>query len=109
MLVAMPARTICVTPRLRSSASRPVPWKAPQVCLVTVMSVGCRSSSGTSSAQSAGGVPPGRPASVRPGAPPVTLTSTTGRSRSRKAAASRAERSTISAAGWAVGSAVMPF
>jgi len=64
---------------------------------------------GTSSAQSAGRENLGLPESVRPGAPPVTLTRTTGRPCSRKARASRATRSTISAAGCTVGRPTMPF
>ena len=51
----------------------------------------------------------GRPASVRPGAAPVTLTRTTGRPRSRKARASWAARSTISPAGCTVGKPTTPF
>ena len=51
----------------------------------------------------------GRGASVRPGAGATTLTRTTGRSRLRKAAASWAERVTISEDGVAVGMVTMPF
>ena len=46
-----------------------------------------------------------RGCSVRPGAPPATLTSTTGRSRSRKASASARARSTTSPIGWTAGKA----
>ncbi len=46
---------------------------------------------------------------MRPGAPPVTLTSTTGRPRRRNASARVADRSTISLVGWTVGASTVPF
>src|SRR5579862_1337766 len=108
MLVATPARTIWVTPSPRSCASRSVPMKAPQVRFVTRWSPGCPASSGTISAQPAGRSPPAGACSVRPGAPPVTLTSTTGRSCRRNDSASTAARFTTSPIGCTVGNPIRP-
>lgn len=56
-----------------------------------------------------GGVTGGRLASVSPGAPPATVTSTTGKPRRRQAVARRAARCTISATGCAAGMPSTPF
>src|ERR1700761_7895668 len=83
--VATPVTTTCVTPLAFSCASRSVRANAPHVRLVTTISLAWRSSSGIRSLNPSGNVEKRRGCSVRPGAPPATLTSTTGRSRRRKA------------------------
>src|SRR5664280_133113 len=54
-------------------------------------------------------IPGALPRSVRPGAPPVTLTSTTRRPRQRNSSARRADRSTIIPVGWTVGTSTIPL
>src|ERR1700733_13548938 len=79
--VATPVTTICVTPLALSCASRSVLANAPHVRLVTTISPARRSSSGIRSLNPSGNIEKRRGCSVRPGAPPATLTRTTGRSR----------------------------
>src|ERR1700722_7679472 len=77
--VATPVITTCVTPLAFSCASRSVLANAPHVRFVTTISLGWRSSSGSRSLNPSGKVEKRRGCSVRPGAPPATLTRTTGR------------------------------
>src|SRR6201996_9060025 len=83
--VATPVTTTCVTPLAFSCTSRSVVANAPHVRFVTTTSPDWRSSSGIRSLNPSGSVEKRGGCSVRPGAPPATLTSTTGRSRRRKA------------------------
>src|SRR5580704_15524322 len=73
------------------------------------MSDGCGSSSGTRSSQSGPGVKLIGPASVRPGAPPATLTRTTGQPFFRNARARRPAFSRTGADGCAIGNDRIPF
>src|ERR1700733_9319465 len=79
--VATPVTTTCVTPLAFSCTSRSVLANAPHVRFVTTISLARRSSSGIRSLNPSGSVEKRRGCSVRPGAPPATLTRTTGRSR----------------------------
>src|ERR1700728_2929756 len=91
--VAIPVTTTCVTPLAFSCASRSVLANAPHVRFVTTISPAWRSSSGIRSLNPSGNVEKRRGCSVRPGAPPATLTRTTGRSRRRKASSKAQVRS----------------
>src|SRR5260370_2811968 len=99
MLVAMPAITTWLTFTDRKYSSRTVPWNALQLFLVTNWSPSDTWSCGTRSVQFGLGFDVDLGSSVRPGAPPATVISTTGSPFARNALARLAARSTTSVAG----------
>src|ERR1700747_1621342 len=99
MLVAIPAITTWLMLADRRYSSRAVPWNESQLFLVTKRSSSDAWSCGTRSVQFGFGADVDRGRSVRPGAPPATLISTTGSPCARNALARLAARPTTAAAG----------